>query len=271
LTQARKSIFIRPLATACSARGSQNHAELIFGAVGRTPGGFFANQRSDRLSSAPRASQQKGVDCTPGAVDNLAPAKALLHNSLRGFTMENADRDIPPGFYITKRGKLARIPTAKGFLLFRDRGLSDRTINALIDSGIDAPERLLFMTDADLKSINGLGEVLLGEIARYRSWFCPPSDIAELKKWHRQFRNGFCPKCNKQRTLEGYDPCIANLPGVRNACCGHGAPGYIQFENGVRVGMNVTDVTMDDPSAKPLPWKRLDVPDGSCAPSSSEP
>lgn len=31
------------------------------------------------------------------------------------------------------------------------------------------------------------------------------------------------------------DPCLGYLPGVRNACCGHGVSGaaYIQFDNGI--------------------------------------
>jgi hypothetical protein len=34
--------------------------------------------------------------------------------------------------------------------------------------------------------------------------------------------------CHQLRTPEGHDPCIANLPGVIEACCGHGVcPGYI--------------------------------------------
>lgn len=32
----------------------------------------------------------------------------------------------------------------------------------------------------------------------------------------------FCPRCAQRPTEDGHDPCIANLPGVRNACCGHG-------------------------------------------------
>ena len=44
--------------------------------------------------------------------------------------------------------------------------------------------------------------------------------------------NEKCSKCNKQRTEEGYDACLGYLPGVKNACCGHGEEGYIQFENG---------------------------------------
>jgi hypothetical protein len=39
-----------------------------------------------------------------------------------------------------------------------------------------------------------------------------------------------CVKCGLMPTAEGQDPCIANLPGVQNACCGHGVKkGYIHF------------------------------------------
>jgi hypothetical protein len=42
-----------------------------------------------------------------------------------------------------------------------------------------------------------------------------------------------CPRCGEFPTSEGHDPCIANLPGVSNACCGHGVePGYVQLNNG---------------------------------------
>ena len=47
-----------------------------------------------------------------------------------------------------------------------------------------------------------------------------------------------CKKCGK--VFEGSnvgdpDPCLGNLPGVDNACCGHGVRGqsYIRFINGV--------------------------------------
>lgn len=44
-----------------------------------------------------------------------------------------------------------------------------------------------------------------------------------------------CGKCNKKQ-IDGHDACIANLPGVRNACCGHGTDnGYVQFENGLTI------------------------------------
>ena len=31
-----------------------------------------------------------------------------------------------------------------------------------------------------------------------------------------------CPLCGKPPPRRGHDPCLANLPGVNNACCGHG-------------------------------------------------
>lgn len=41
-----------------------------------------------------------------------------------------------------------------------------------------------------------------------------------------------CPVCKEYETAESHDPCIANLPGVRNACCGHGCKNrYIQLDN----------------------------------------
>lgn len=46
-----------------------------------------------------------------------------------------------------------------------------------------------------------------------------------------------CGLCGRFPTPEGHDPCLGTLPGVRNACCGHGQPeqAYIQFENGIVV------------------------------------
>ena len=49
------------------------------------------------------------------------------------------------------------------------RGLSE-----LVLAGIDAPERLLFADEADLRSIARLDEVALEEIARYRAEFAGP-------------------------------------------------------------------------------------------------
>jgi len=45
-----------------------------------------------------------------------------------------------------------------------------------------------------------------------------------------------CPLCGELPTPEGHDPCIASLPGVKAACCGHGVePGYVVFETGPEI------------------------------------
>ena len=48
------------------------------------------------------------------------------------------------------------------------------------------------------------------------------------------WENRPCGKCGEMFTTDGHDPCIANLPGVMNACCGHGNENeaYIQFDGG---------------------------------------
>jgi hypothetical protein len=52
-----------------------------------------------------------------------------------------------------------------------------------------------------------------------------------------------CVKCGKLPTKEGHDACLGNLPGVIDACCGHGVKeAYINFENGVTIrGSLVTE------------------------------
>ena len=52
-----------------------------------------------------------------------------------------------------------------------------------------------------------------------------------------------CKKCLRPFGKDDHDPCIKNLPGVSNACCGHGddTQSYIQFRNGVTVrGLKIT-------------------------------
>lgn len=59
-----------------------------------------------------------------------------------------------------------------------------------------------------------------------------------------------CPKCGlNPKDFNGHDPCIANLPGVVLACCGHGVKeGSIHFENGVVIKGNFR-------IRKGKPWK----------------
>lgn len=43
-----------------------------------------------------------------------------------------------------------------------------------------------------------------------------------------------CIKCGKLFPLTESDPCLGVLPGVNNACCGHGirSDSYVRFTNG---------------------------------------
>ena len=52
-----------------------------------------------------------------------------------------------------------------------------------------------------------------------------------------RFKQRPCPQCGKSYGVDGHDPCLGRLPGVINACCGHGGrcTSYIQFENGVTI------------------------------------
>lgn len=56
-------------------------------------------------------------------------------------------------------------------LLFAERGLSRRTIDALIYHGIKMPEWVLFMSETEIKKISGIGKSSLAEIVRYRLKF----------------------------------------------------------------------------------------------------
>jgi hypothetical protein len=62
-----------------------------------------------------------------------------------------------------------------------------------------------------------------------------------------------CKKCDNVMPLgEGeHDLCLGILPGVDNACCGHGVRerSYIRFTNGVAVKGFVVDVQKDKASS----------------------
>jgi hypothetical protein len=51
------------------------------------------------------------------------------------------------------------------------RGLNEQTIKVLRANGIEEPERLLFMTEAQIKVIPGIGKVAMSNIAAYRAKF----------------------------------------------------------------------------------------------------
>ena len=52
-----------------------------------------------------------------------------------------------------------------------------------------------------------------------------------------------CVKCGRTVTFGDHDPCLGILPGVRQACCGHGVleKSFISFDNGLIItGFTVT-------------------------------
>jgi len=58
------------------------------------------------------------------------------------------------------------------------------------------------------------------------------------------YRDRPCGRCNGPNTPEGHDACLGQLPGVLNACCGHGdrKNAYIHFANGVIIrGFDIVD------------------------------
>ena len=55
---------------------------------------------------------------------------------------------------------------------FNERGLSGRTVDALILAGIDAPERLLFLPESEVRKLK-VGPAGLNEVTRYRERFLP--------------------------------------------------------------------------------------------------
>lgn len=61
-------------------------------------------------------------------------------------------------------------------------------------------------------------------------------------------KKGLCKLCKEERTENGHDPCIANLPGVLYACCGHGVTyGYIKFTDGRYLRFQPLQVELDLP------------------------
>lgn len=78
--------------------------------------------------------------------------------------------------------------------------------------------------------------------------FCDTNEPTESTWFNRP-----CGKCGKYGSSnDGLpDPCLGNLPGVTNACCGHGDPSqaYICFSGGIRIH----GFTVDQPTPIPQP------------------
>ncbi len=54
---------------------------------------------------------------------------------------------------------------------FLHRGLSDHTIRVLMDTDIELPEKLLFMSEGEIRRLPGVGNVALADILKYRGRF----------------------------------------------------------------------------------------------------
>lgn len=70
-------------------------------------------------------------------------------------------------------------------------------------------------------------------------WFFSASGKPVKGHW----RTEPCGHCGKVNTPEGHDGCLGTLPGVMNACCGHGvvAEAYVQFVDGSVVSGDVAE------------------------------
>lgn len=69
-----------------------------------------------------------------------------------------------------------------------------------------------------------------------------------------------CGHCGRSATKEGHDACISNLPGVMNACCGHGMTeeAYVQFWNRDWIGREDA-VRVQDVLKNVKEWKRGEI------------
>lgn len=51
------------------------------------------------------------------------------------------------------------------------------------------------------------------------------------------FKDRPCGFCGARNTVDGHDGCLGILPGIMNACCGHGQAKetYVQFLDGISI------------------------------------
>jgi len=81
-----------------------------------------------------------------------------------------------------------------------------------------------------------------------------------------------CGECGKARTPQGHDGCLGTLPGVRNACCGHGhqAEAYVQFASGRELrgqeALRFFNSLVENPGMmwpRPVKWGWREIGEGS--------
>lgn len=74
--------------------------------------------------------------------------------------------------------------------------------------------------------------------SRWRGHLIEPKGLdwiySDTKEKVSENKNRVCAHCEKQNVVGDYDPCLGKLPGLMNACCGHGVSesAYVQFLDG---------------------------------------
>ena len=65
------------------------------------------------------------------------------------------------------------------------------------------------------------------EFVNDHQWVYSDTKEPTIGNW----QNRPCGICGKFPTKEGHDACLNTLPGIMNACCGHGndSEAYVQF------------------------------------------
>lgn len=74
-------------------------------------------------------------------------------------------------------------------------------------------------------------------ITKYRGHAIRPSAFEYVDGSGKPTQDRPCGYCDLPNTPEGHDGCLGTLPGVMNACCGHGDPddAYIQYNDEERI------------------------------------
>lgn len=71
----------------------------------------------------------------------------------------------------------------------------------------------------------------MNEMREFKGYFI--DNFSAVEKVREAPNRVSCVRCGEPPTIEGHDPCIANLPGVIAACCGHGrTQPYALFSDG---------------------------------------
>lgn len=93
------------------------------------------------------------------------------------------------------------------------------------------PQHIKDKMKADREKATQKGDFLRGHEIYHdgKDWRYCDNHQKTVENWE----NRPCCACGKENTPEGHDGCLGTLPGVINACCGHGRIGeaYVQFED----------------------------------------